>query len=74
MSSMVRGVPSENLTPGRILNVADSPSLAICQLVASSGSTDLRSGASFTSRSLTWSDVNIEGSSKMAGMSHVKVS
>lgn len=50
-SSAVSGVPSENFTSGRSVNVAVRPSGAISHAVASSGSTDFPSAASFTSRS-----------------------
>src|SRR3954467_8727417 len=50
-SSAVSGDPSENLTFGRSSKVADRPSLATFQDVASSGSGVLPSAPSFTSRS-----------------------
>src|SRR5438874_2725703 len=50
-SAAVSGEPSENLTPRRSAKTAARPPLLNFQLVASSGSTDLPSFESLTSRS-----------------------
>src|SRR5579872_5968768 len=73
-SSAVSGVPSENFTPCRSVNVAVSPSGAIFQDVASSGCTSLLVGASFTRRSYTIIWVKIEGSSPVGYGSQVSMS
>src|SRR5690348_16888659 len=73
-SSAVSGVPSENFTPWRSVNVAVSPSGDIVQDVANSGSTSLFEAASFTRRSYAIIWVKIEGSSPVLYGSHVSMS
>src|SRR5262245_32050575 len=73
-SSAVRGEPSENLIPGRSVNVALSPSGATVHAVASSGSTPLFAAFSLTSRSKIWSSTKIDGSSSVDAGSKVSMS